>query len=135
MGAWGSGPFENDDALDFVGDLANVAASERPNLVRAALVLPGDYVEIPEASVAVAAAALIAAAKGMPLTASAEITELLQSNTIPHDRQNCEQAQAALARVNADNSEWRQLWEESESFPEAIDSLDHISRYLAPDLV
>jgi hypothetical protein len=132
MGAWGSGPFENDDALDFLSSLVMAPPGERADQVRAALALPDGYVEIDEASEAVAAAALIAAARGMSVTAPGEIAELIQSGTIPSDHLSCEQAQAALTRVNAEGSEWRSLWEESPSLPKATEGLDLIRRHLTP---
>lgn len=42
MGAWGSGPFDNDDAADFVGDLMGMASAGRAQRLRAALTLPGE---------------------------------------------------------------------------------------------
>jgi Domain of unknown function (DUF4259) len=68
MGAWGPGPFENDDALDFLVELE--AATDWSGVVDAldAVAEAGtpDYIEAPEASVAVAAAEVVAAALGSP---------------------------------------------------------------------
>ena len=132
MGTWGSGPFENDDAQDFLGDLAEAPADDRPDQILAALDLPDDYVEIDQAAAAVAAAALIAAANGMPAPEDAEIEALLASGAIPYDVDTRQQALAALARVNADDSEWRDLWREGEGdMPkEAVASLALIQQYL-----
>jgi Domain of unknown function (DUF4259) len=68
MGAWGPGVFENDDAMDYAYDLA---ASDDWSVVGNALVLvasaPADsYIEAPEASAALAAAEVVAAALGAP---------------------------------------------------------------------
>src|SRR5262245_5728778 len=63
MGAWGTGSFENDDALDFVvrleteGKAAIAAALQDVTRLDA-----GDYLEAPEASSAIAAAEVVAAA-------------------------------------------------------------------------
>jgi hypothetical protein len=64
MGAWSSGPFDNDDAADFVGELCKMTP---PEFVAAVLgdallaVTAGDgYIEAPEMSRAVAAAAIVA---------------------------------------------------------------------------
>jgi uncharacterized protein DUF4259 len=132
MGAWGSGPFENDDAVDFLSNLVMTPPGGRAGQVRATLALPDRYVEIDEASAAVAAAALIAAARGMPVTAPVEFAELAQSGTIPSDHLSCEQAQAALTRVNAEGSEWRSLWMDSPLLAEATENLDLIRHHLAP---
>lgn len=64
MGTWGTGPFDNDTAADFGGDLDEAAAGEREGMVRGALtrvIDTEDYLETPESEVAVAAAALVAA--------------------------------------------------------------------------
>jgi Domain of unknown function (DUF4259) len=62
MGSWGIGPFDNDTAADFAGDLDDVPPGEREALVRGVLartVSAAGYLD--EAQQAVAAAALIAA--------------------------------------------------------------------------
>lgn len=64
MGTWDVGPFDNDTAADFCGDLDEAAAGEREGIVRGALtrvIDTVDYLEAPESEVAVAAAALVAA--------------------------------------------------------------------------
>jgi len=119
VGAWGSGPFDNDDAADFVGDLLDMPSAGRAQRLRAALTLPDGYLQIDDAAIAVAAAALIAASNGMPVDGSAAVEELIQSGSIPLDDQVRAQAAAALSRVNGDASEWRDLWTESSSFAEA----------------
>jgi hypothetical protein len=64
-GAWGPGSFENDDALDWVDQCVQ---SRRAELVAATFraVLQGRTVDAPEAAMAVAAAEVVAAAKGKP---------------------------------------------------------------------
>ena len=62
VGTWGTGPFDNDAAADFAGDLDDALPGEREALVRGVLartvVATGDLGEAVEA---VAAAALVAA--------------------------------------------------------------------------
>jgi hypothetical protein len=63
MGAWVTSAFENDDALDWVSELEDGTV----DLVRASLaVTESDYLELPDGSVAIAAAEVIAAAVGNP---------------------------------------------------------------------
>ena len=70
MGAWGQGPFENDDALDWVDQVVDSPRGQWPALVRAALLAvvegtpDGDEDEVDPAHAAVAAAAIVAA--GLP---------------------------------------------------------------------
>ena len=62
MGTWGTGPFDNDTAADFAGDLDDAPPGEREALVRGVLahtVSAAGYLNV--AQEAVAAAALIAA--------------------------------------------------------------------------
>lgn len=64
MGSWDTGPFDNDTAADFCGDLDEAAADEQEGTIRSALtrvIDTGNYLEAPESDVAVAAAALVTA--------------------------------------------------------------------------
>lgn len=65
MGAWGHGTFENDTALDWLGDLREGA----PSLVEDALIAVAEagadqYLDADECCAALAAAELVAAARG-----------------------------------------------------------------------
>lgn len=130
MGAWGSGPFDNDDAADFVADLIGMAAAGRAQQLRAALTLPDGYLQVDDASMAVAAAALIAASNGMQVTGPAAAEELIQPGTVPVDEQIRALAGAVLSRVSGDESEWRDLWAEAGSLAEVTDVLNNIRLYL-----
>ncbi|PYC75810.1 hypothetical protein C7C46_23305 [Streptomyces tateyamensis] len=64
MGTWDFGPFDNDPAADFAGELDEAVAEERARLVVAVLErvsASGGYLSGKEGDVAVAAAALVAA--------------------------------------------------------------------------
>ncbi|MEU0274038.1 DUF4259 domain-containing protein [Streptomyces sp. NPDC006307] len=64
MGTWDTGPFDNDTAADFAGDLDEAAEDERAGLLRDALARAAGttgYLEADVADTAVAAAALVAA--------------------------------------------------------------------------
>ena len=111
MGAWGSGPFENDDAMDFVGDLADGSTADLVAQLREALALPDDYVESPEGSSAVAAAALIAARRGYDAD-NLTVADLLAAH--PFDADDLRSmAVTALATVAGDDSELMELWDEA----------------------
>ena len=118
MGAWGSGPFDNDDAADLLTELAGMDAAGRAQRVQTALILPDGYLEVDSGSMAIAAAALVAAAIGMPLDGPVEAQELIRSGTIPSDDQIRANARAALSRVSAGDSEWHELWAEADSLAE-----------------
>jgi hypothetical protein len=126
MGAWGNGPFDNDDAADLLAELAGMNAVGRARRVQGALILPDGYLEVDSGSMAIAAAALGAAANGMQLDGPAEAEELIQSGAIPSDDEIRAHARAALARVNTHESEWRELWAEQDSLAEAAGMLTNI---------
>lgn len=63
MGTWDAGPFDNDDAADFVNDLDDAPEHQRVAMIRAALTAAienDDYLDLGEGAPAVAAAALVA---------------------------------------------------------------------------
>jgi uncharacterized protein DUF4259 len=64
MGATGPGPFDNDDALDFLDELEDCDPDERRALIESRIgevVRGSDYVEAPLMSQAIAGAVLVAA--------------------------------------------------------------------------
>ena len=69
MGTWGTGSFENDDAADFMIDVLD---SGDLSLIREALdnvLTSTEYVEAPDATLAIVAAEIVAAARGRPTLA------------------------------------------------------------------
>jgi hypothetical protein len=133
VGAWGSGPFESDEALDFLDVL-----SEEPSwpFVGRAFndALAQGYLETTEASAAVAAAAIVVAARKGP-------AGLLDENFVedygdlvgklgPMPDDLLALARAALAKVKA-NSELAELWADSDSADEWLAAIDTLERGLA----
>ena len=121
MGAWGSGSFENDDARDF---LADATGSGDLSLIREVLdnvLTSTEYVEAPDASQAIVAAEMIAAALGRPslaVLAEDEVSRWLALARPTVDGELAADAREALTRILAPNSELRELWQESGDFPE-----------------
>ncbi|MEV7394149.1 MULTISPECIES: DUF4259 domain-containing protein [unclassified Streptomyces] len=117
MGTWDVGPFDNDTAADFGGDLDEAAAGEREGIVRAAFVCvidTADYLEAPASDVAVAAAALVAAQcpGGEPADPVYGPKEPLPDLTGLR-----ELALRALDRVMTEPSELLELWDEPDGGP------------------
>ncbi|MEU3283223.1 DUF4259 domain-containing protein [Streptomyces antibioticus] len=117
MGTWDVGPFDNDTAADFCGDLDEAAAGEREGIVRGILTRVIDtagYLEAPESEEAVAAAALVAAQcpGGEPADPVYGPEEPLPDLTGLRDL-----ALQALDRVMTDPSELMDLWAESDGGP------------------
>jgi Domain of unknown function (DUF4259) len=115
-GAWGDGSFENDDAMDWVGECVRAAS---PGLVKAAFdrVLAADVVEAPDASEAIAAAEVVAASLGAPSPAlPADLKAWLAGQPRAQIAAQAALAARALAKIeDARHSELRQLWSEGKS--------------------
>ncbi|CAL9675022.1 hypothetical protein SUDANB176_07704 (plasmid) [Streptomyces sp. enrichment culture] len=117
MGTWDVGPFDNDTAADFCGDLDEAAVGEREGIVRSTLIRVIDtagYLEAPESEEAVAAAALVAAQcpGGNPADPTYGTEEPLPDLTCLRDL-----ALQALDRVMTEPSELMDLWAESDGGP------------------
>lgn len=130
MTTWGGGPFDNDEAMDLVVALIKADHEERERRIRTALVLPKDVVQRPEASQAVAAAALVAAANGMPTLDPPELTHMVKAGGIPVDNDALESARAALSRVATGKSAWREEWEQAERLADVERVLEDIRAHL-----
>ena len=114
-GAWGTGPFENDDALDWVWELE---ASTGPAVIVAALDSAADaksYIEAPSGSYAVAAAEVLAALVGKPSKAlPPEVMAWTKTHSFKPSADLLRNSTLALANVLDENrSELAQLWSES----------------------
>jgi len=114
MGAWGSGSFENDDALDFVETLKREGqAAIRATLENVTRLGAQEYLEAPEACAAIAASEVIAAAHDGKVS---ELPEDTRSWVQVHGSSLAntpllELAQRALERIMV-QSELKDLWEE-----------------------
>jgi hypothetical protein len=112
MGAWGSGPFENDDAGDWVYDLEG---ADDLSLVHDALDVAGtSYLDANEGAVAVAAATVVAAALGLRSDGlSEEVTAWLEDHSRLVQPADAALAVRALERVLDKRSEVAELWDDA----------------------
>ncbi|MET3496425.1 DUF4259 domain-containing protein [Variovorax boronicumulans] len=112
-GAWGEGPFDNDDAMDWLSECAK--PSGRTAITRAieAALRPG-YLDAEDGSIAVAAAQVIASADGKgPKVPGPQATACFAKANEPEVRALAPRARQALARVaDRKSSELAQLWAE-----------------------
>lgn len=115
MSAWGTGPFENDDALDLIGEINESTPDAVGELLAEILAVPDDEDEFDEADgmEAYAAAALLAGKLERfeiespdALDAVAKIPTDMVGALIPD-------ARAMLVRILGHNSEFADLWIES----------------------
>jgi predicted benzoate:H+ symporter BenE len=113
MGSWAPGPFDNDEAADFIEDL-----TEAPDwrtvtaLLEHVSGLTG-YIEEPEGQMAVAAAAIVASCVGAPSVLPDTHAELKAALGAPPEGATY-LARKALARVVGTASELDELWQEGE---------------------
>jgi hypothetical protein len=117
MGAWGAGVFENDDAGDWVWELEDDNdASVLHEALAAAVDTPLDEpVEAPDASNALAAAEIVAAARGRHgAQLPSEAREWIGRNAAVVDARTVALATAAVERISI-NSELKDLWEDAQS--------------------
>ena len=130
MGTWGLGPFDNDTAADWAGDLDDAAAADRPALIREALdaaLKPQEYLDGDDAAVAIAAAAVVAATQpgGPELDNNyGPDADTVSALALGPDLRIL--ASRALLRALDEESEWRELWEDAGQYDEARRALDPV---------
>ena len=129
MGAWGTGPFDNDDASDWVYELEKGGITTVESALSEALA-DGDLVA-PTDTNAIAAGEVIAAALGNPAAGLREdILELANglANSVTAD--HAARARTAAERVLT-GSELSELWGESDDHAEWRETVDDLIRRLA----
>lgn len=118
MGAFGTGPWENDDARDFLANLEGLGGAQRSDRVLGALdrvLSSGGLVEAPEMSEAVAAAAVVGASLN-PRAASGErsLPAWVAAQPLALSEELIEKSRQLLRRaVRSHDSEWWELWDEA----------------------
>ena len=130
MGAWGAGPFENDDAADWASDLESATDLTLVNAALRAAAEGDTYLEAPEASAAVAAAEVVAALAGKPSESLPdEVRDWSRGHASLYSAALGRTALAALARVTT-ASELKELWEESADPGEWRETIRNLERRL-----
>ena len=116
MGAWGPGSFDNDDAVSWLSQLEE---APDPTALEQALtaVAEADQLEAPEASIALAAAEVVAALGGQP---APDLPEPARRRVAEPGEQPApalrELALRAVTRVQT-RSELKELWDETPDGP------------------
>jgi hypothetical protein len=132
MGAWGPGAFQNDQALDWLGE---VESEDDSTLVDDALgtvvgAADGDYLDADDCSVAIAAAELVAAMGGQPSPRLPDgIKDWCDEQEEP-DPEMVSDALAALTRIR-EASELVELWTEGGELNQRwVSGLEDLARRL-----
>jgi hypothetical protein len=113
MGAWATGPFDNDGAADWANELNDARPEDRAGLVRSALILSDGYLDVDDGQAAVAAVAVVAGVHRGLAPDSARWPDFLANGEalhLPADLRDL--ASAALNRVTGPDSELQELWTE-----------------------
>lgn len=120
MGTWSVGPFCNDDAADWAYELEEAEDfSLIEESINAVLAAGDEYVEAPEAAIALAAIEVLARLAGGPSeqNSPSEIADkwaaeigMTPPAALYHN------AHAAITRILADESELKELWQESDEY-------------------
>ena len=127
MGAWGMGPFENDDAADWVYEVEDGGIDAIHDVLDATVDL-----DEPDASVgaaAVAAAELVAVIAGQPGPPLPGDVAALVAGLGPVEPTLIDAALAAVAHVRS-NGELAELWAESDDHDAWLATLDDITQRL-----
>jgi hypothetical protein len=115
-GAWGYGSFENDDALDWVAELKHASGPQILASTLRQVDSNGSYIEAPTCSLALAAAEVVAGARGFPSkTLPPEVTAWINRvrPTVSADLLAAARSAVETCR-DGKNSELRELWQDSE---------------------
>ncbi|PVM93080.1 hypothetical protein DDF62_01735 [Caulobacter radicis] len=114
MSAWDNGPFDNDEAADFIEDLAQAPDWRTVVRILEHVTKAVGYLEAPEGEMAVAAAAIVAACIGDVAVLPDDQSGLKDALGAPPEGL-VPLARAALARVVAPASEIDELWQEGDA--------------------
>lgn len=130
MGAWGTGPFDNDTAADWSADLEN--ADDPAHLIAETLTLAADAeagVDADVAHEAVAAAAALAG--GLAAGLDVDPHHGPKDLSVPPTPELAALAVRALDRVAEPGSAWRELWDEAGEPEDALAVIDRLRTALA----
>ncbi len=112
MGAWGTGIFDDDEALDWLDELCTSDGTDL--LAQAFATARTDYLDAPDGCRILCAAAALAVALGHDVANAPDLLKIWAAGLFDDDiRALLPDANAALARVLAEDSELRELWAEN----------------------
>jgi hypothetical protein len=127
MGAWGAGSFENDSAGDWADELLHSADATPILEAFSAVIECEDYLEVDEASAALAAAEVVAALRQQPSsTLPSPVAAWVRDHADSLSPELPELAVRAVALIK-NNSELKELWDEGDTsqWLGAVEDLEH----------
>ena len=130
MGTWSVDAFGNDDAADWAHELEDAEdLSPIQEAIDAVLAVGDEYLEAPQASIALAAIEVLAWLGGNPGEKSAytdTVDKWILSTELKPTVELLDKAQAAIVRILAEDSELKELWEESDEYDSWSASIDDL---------
>ena len=115
MGAWGSGSFENDDALDWFAELEAEGLRAAGHALSAVEQLAPEYLEASTCSAGLAAAEVVAALRGRPASDLPDDVRAWLAGVSDDPEALLPTARRAVELIAAD-SELKDLWVESADY-------------------
>src|SRR5579863_6364735 len=113
MPGWGTGSFENEDAQSFLGALKSKEPADLKSVLTRATESE-DYLSFQESSVVIAAAEVVATAKGNPPeNVPSQISDFVEKNSGAPSSEMNELARTAVEKVRS-KSELKDLWLEAD---------------------
>ena len=132
-GAWDTGPFANDDALDWVWELSESNDLSVIETTLKSAANSSGYLEAPTASMAIAAAEVVAALRGNPRPELPdEVSEWVQAHSVAVGEDLLKLARKSIENTKKkESSELAQLWMDSEQLMDAwLKDLDDLLKRL-----
>lgn len=132
MGAWGTGPFENDDALDLVGEINDSEPDAVAELLSDILDVPDPDEEMDEVdgTEAYAVAALLAAKLERLEVTSPDVLDAVSKIPTEVVGALLPNARTMLTRILGENSEFAEMWIESGRLEKIRGEIGKIQRAL-----
>lgn len=121
MGAWGVLAFDNDDACDWANDLESARDFSLIKSAFDAVESADDYLEAPDACVALAACEVLARANGgggIKNSYTETVDNWVDQHKLKLERALIDRGRRAITRILGEKSELRELWDESDSAKE-----------------
>jgi len=130
MGAWGTGCFENDDAMDWIWDLDDAEDTTLLKDILSGCIESKDYLEVTDGSIVIAAAGVVAALNGQP---DDELPDGVTAYVEKIDAEPAAELKTLAAKAVkkiAGDSELKEVWEESGNADEWLKAIASLQKRL-----
>ncbi|MGC4017387.1 MAG: DUF4259 domain-containing protein [Luteolibacter sp.] len=130
MGAWGTGCFENDDAMDWIWDLDDAEDTTLLKDIFSGCIESKDYLESTDGSIVIAAAGVVAALNDQPDDELPDgVTAYVEKIGSEPSADLLALAAKAVKKVAGD-SELKELWEEEDNLDGWLKAIGSLQKRL-----